>query len=59
MMKNGFNSKIAFWGNNYKPYVRTVTFNNSLSGMPVVVRVRICVLMYLMILTRRKRYMLI
>mgnify|MGYP004653907087 FL=1 len=34
MMKNGFNSKIAFWGNNYKPYVRTVTFNNSLSGMP-------------------------
>ena len=24
----------AFWKNDYTPYVRTITFNNSLSGMP-------------------------
>ncbi len=38
-MKNGYswsNGGTEFWNNNYKPYVRTITFNNDLSNLPNV-----------------------
>ena len=33
-MKNGFNYGSEFWSDNYKPYVRTITFGNDLSNLP-------------------------
>ena len=39
-MKNGYsedenaNGGTEFWNNNYKPYVRTITFDNNLSNLP-------------------------
>ena len=40
MMKNGYsnasgaNGGIEFWNNTYKPYIRTITFENDLSNLP-------------------------
>ena len=35
MMKNGYSSGEAwFWNNTYKPYIRTITFENELSNLP-------------------------
>ena len=40
MMKNGYNGSSSanggteFWNNNYKPYIRTITFGNDLSNLP-------------------------
>ena len=40
MMKNGYsgsssaNGGTEFWNNNYKPYIRTITFGNDLSNLP-------------------------
>ena len=33
MMKNG-NGSTEFWNNTYKPYIRTITFENNLSNLP-------------------------
>ncbi len=33
-MKNGYNGKTEFWNDTYKPYVRTITFDNNLSNLP-------------------------
>ena len=32
-MKNGYNGT-EFWSDNYKPYIRTITFGNDLSNLP-------------------------
>ena len=34
MMTNGYNTKVAFWSDTYKPYIRTITFGNDLSNLP-------------------------
>ena len=37
MMKNGYSSAnggTEFWNNTYKPYIRTITFDNDLSNLP-------------------------
>ena len=40
MMKNGYNSNSSanggteFWNDNYKPYIRTISFGNDLSNLP-------------------------
>ena len=34
MMKNGYSSKVAFWSDTYRPYIRTVSFGNDLSNLP-------------------------
>ncbi len=37
MMKNGYDSTTGgteFWSNTYKPYIRTITFENDLSNLP-------------------------
>ena len=34
MMKNGYSSKVAFWNDNYRTYIRTITFGNDLSNLP-------------------------
>ena len=33
-MKNGYSGKTEFWSDTYKPYVRTITFDNNLSNLP-------------------------
>ena len=33
-MKNGYSGSTEFWNNTYKPYVRTITFDNDLSNLP-------------------------
>ena len=33
-MKNGYSGKTEFWSDTYKPYVRTITFDNDLSNLP-------------------------
>ena len=35
MMKNGYSSKVAFWSDTYKSYIRTINFGNDLSNLPV------------------------
>ena len=34
MMKNGYDTRTEFWNNTYKPYIRTITFENELSNLP-------------------------
>ncbi len=34
MMKNGYDRRTEFWNNTYKPYIRTITFENELSNLP-------------------------
>ena len=34
MMKNGYSANSEFWNNTYKPYIRTITFDNNLSNLP-------------------------
>ena len=33
-MKNGYSGKTEFWSDTYKPYIRTITFDNNLSNLP-------------------------
>ena len=33
-MKNGYGGETEFWSDNYKPYIRTITFDNNLSNLP-------------------------
>ena len=34
VMKNGYINDTGFWNNTYKPYIRTITFDNNLSNLP-------------------------
>ena len=34
VMKNGYINDTGFWNNTYKPYIRTVDFDNNLSNLP-------------------------
>ena len=34
MMKKGYTSKVAFWSDTYRPYIKTITFGNDLSNLP-------------------------
>ena len=34
MMENGYTSKVAFWSDTYRPYIRTINFGNDLSNLP-------------------------
>ena len=34
MMKNGASAKTEFWSDTYKPYIRTINFENDLSNLP-------------------------